>query len=66
MKIQRKLLTEKQISDFCANRKKESVGSACYNCPLKLRLSSSTYCLKEIPELQKLILDFLCGEVEFD
>lgn len=66
MKTQRKLLTEKQISDFCANRKKESARNGCYNCPLKLRLSSSTYCLKEIPELQKLVLDFLCEEIELD
>jgi len=66
MKKKRKDITVDEIKDFCTKRRQELKEGACYTCPMKMRISSSAYCLTEISDLIKNITIFLNDEVELD
>lgn len=66
MKKKRKDVTYDELKEFCTKRKQALKEGACYTCPMKMRLSASTYCLTEISDLLKNIDIFVNTEIELD
>jgi hypothetical protein len=64
MKRKRKYLTNFEVNKYCEDRKKKLGCEACYGCELKLRISASQYCIKEIKDLELTITNFWNDEVE--
>ena len=66
MKQQRKCISKTDLEHYCDERHRLLGSKACTACPMILRISASSYCLRSIRKLQEQINDFLCGEVEMD
>ena len=64
MIVKRKYITNIDLQQYCDKRHKELGCEACYSCDLKLRISNSQWCIKDVPELKQMITEFWNEDVE--